>query len=112
MFIITLGIYGLYWIFKTSEEIKQHSGIGVGGILGLVIWIVFSPVMAFETPSETGKMYQTDGQQPPFSGWIGLWWLLPIIGGIVWFVKIQGALNRYWEGKSVTAPAAAAAPAA
>jgi uncharacterized BrkB/YihY/UPF0761 family membrane protein len=112
MFFVTLGIYGLYWIFKTSEEIKQHSGIGVGGILGLVIWIVFGIVMAFETPSEIGKMYQADGQEPPFSGWIGLWWLLPIIGGIVWFVKVQGALNRYWEGKSVTAPAAAPAPAA
>ena len=112
MLIVTLGFYSLYWIFKTSEEIKRHSGIGVGGILGLVIWIVFGIVMAFETPSEIGKMYQSDGQEPPFSGWIGLWWFLPIIGGIVWFVKVQGALNRYWEGKSAMAPAAAPAPAA
>jgi hypothetical protein len=110
--IITLGIYGLYWIYKTSEEIKQHSGIGMGGVLGLVIWIVFAWIMAFETPSEIGKMYQADGQEPPFSGWIGLWWLLPIAGGIVWFVKVQGALNRYWEGKAAPAPSAAPAPAA
>jgi Domain of unknown function (DUF4234) len=112
MFIVTLGIYGLYWIFKTSEEIKQHSGIGVGGILGLVIWIVISFVMAFETPSEIGKMYKADGREAPFSGWIGLWWLLPIVGGIVWFVKVQGALNLYWESKSAPAPTAEAAPAA
>jgi len=65
-----------------------------------------------EVRGSDGKMYQADGQEPPFSGWIGLWWLLPIIGGIIWFVKVQGALNRYWEGKSVTAPAAAPAPAA
>ncbi len=26
MFIITLGIYGLYWVYKTQEEIKQHTG--------------------------------------------------------------------------------------
>jgi hypothetical protein len=25
--------------------------------------------------------------------------LLPLIGNIVWFVKVQGALNRYWESK-------------
>jgi hypothetical protein len=25
---------------------------------------------------------------------------LPIIGAFVWFIKIQGALNRYWESKS------------
>ena len=28
-----------------------------------------------------------------------LWWLLPIIGHIVWFVKVQNALNSYWESK-------------
>ena len=42
--IITLGIYTLYWVFKTQEEVKNHSGIGVGGVLGLVIYIVVSPV--------------------------------------------------------------------
>jgi hypothetical protein len=25
--------------------------------------------------------------------------LLPIIGQFVWFIKVQGALNRYWESK-------------
>ena len=29
---------------------------------------------------------------------------LPIIGQIVWWVKVQGALNRYWESKAGTAP--------
>jgi hypothetical protein len=47
------------------------------------------------------------------SGWTGLW-LFPggilIIPAIVWFVKVQGALNRYWEGKA-SAAAASAAPA-
>jgi hypothetical protein len=25
--------------------------------------------------------------------------LLPLVGPFVWFIKIQGALNRYWESK-------------
>ena len=112
MAIITLGIYGFYWIYKTSEEIKLHSGIGVGGVLGVVIWLVFSPVMAFETPSEIGKMYRADGREAPFSGWIGLWSILPLIGFIVWLVKVQGALNRYWESKAAPAPTTEAVPAA
>jgi hypothetical protein len=112
MMIVTIGIYGIYWMYKTSDEIKQHSGIGVGGVLGLVIYLVISWVMAFETPSEVGKMYKADGREAPFSGWLGLWWLLPIIGNIVWFVKVQGALNRYWESKAGTAPAAEPIPAA
>jgi hypothetical protein len=111
MFIITIGIYSLYWVFKTQEEVKNHSGQGVGGVLGLVIYIVVSPITWFLIPSEVGKMYQADGREAPFTGWTGLWLLLPIIGAFVWFIKVQGALNRYWESKAAPAPAPPAAPA-
>jgi hypothetical protein len=100
MTIITIGIYSLYWVFKTQEEVKNHSGQGVGGVLGLVIYIVVSIVTWFLIPSEVAKMYRQDGRTAPFSGWTGLWLLLPIVGAFVWFIKIQGALNRYWESKS------------
>jgi hypothetical protein len=107
MAIITIGIYTFYWVFKTEEEIKEHSGIGVGGVLGLVIWIAARWVTFFVIPSDVGKLYKTDGREAPMTGWTGLWFLLPIIGDIVWFVKIQGALNRYWESKAGQAPTAA-----
>ena len=78
----------------------------VRGLYEQMARIVISPVMAFVTPSEVGKMYARDGQEPPMTGWTGLW-LFPgaflIVPAIVWFVKIQGALNRYWEGKGATA---------
>jgi Domain of unknown function (DUF4234) len=114
MAIITLGIYTLYWVFKTQEEVKNHSGVGVGGVLGLVIYIVVSPVTWFLVPSEVGKMHQADGRTAPFTGWTGLWLLLPIAGAFVWFIKIQGALNRYWESKAASSSGAAvpAAPTA
>jgi hypothetical protein len=97
--IVTLGIYTLYWVFKTQEEVKNHSGQGVGGVLGLVIYIVVSPITWFLVPSEVGKMYRQDGREAPFTGWTGLWLLLPIVGAFVWFIKVQGALNRYWQSK-------------
>jgi hypothetical protein len=100
LMIVTLGIYGFYWIYKTHEEIKQHSGVGVGGVLGLVIWAVIGIVTLFELPSEVGKMYKLDGRQAPMTGWAGLWNLIPLVGTIIWWVKIQRALNRYWESKS------------
>jgi Na+/proline symporter len=106
IYIITLGFYGWYWIYKTEEEMKQHTGDGLGGVLGLVIWILIAAVMGFVVPSEVGKMYRKDGQEPPMSGWTGLWFFpggILIIPAIVWFVKVQGALNRYWEGKGATA---------
>jgi drug/metabolite transporter superfamily protein YnfA len=108
IFIITIGIYGLYWVYKTQEEMKQHTGDGLGGVLGLVVWILVGAVSAFVIPSEIGKMYAKDGREPPVTGWTGLW-LFPfgifIIPAIVWFVKVQGSLNRYWQSKSMaTAP--------
>jgi len=100
--ILTLGLYWWYWAYMTQEEMKRHTGQGLGGVLGLVIWILISPVSAFVIPSEVGNMYARDGQPKPVTGWTGLW-LFPfgflIVTAIIWAVKVQGSLNRYWEGK-------------
>lgn len=101
--ILTLTIYTYVWTYKTHEEIKRYSGNGVGGVLGLVIYLVISPVTYFIVPSEVRYMYEDlDGQTSPVRGTTGLWILLPLAGPIVWFVKVQGALNRYWESKGVS----------
>ena len=110
MYIVTISLYGWYWAFKTQEEMRNRTGDGLGGVLGLVIWILLNPVSAFVIPSEAGKMYARDGREPPLTGWTGLW-LFPfgflIIPAIVWFVKVQGALNTYWEtGAAAGLPAA------
>ena len=98
IFIVTFGLYSLYWVYQTQEEVKRHSGDGIGGVLGLVVWIIVGAISAFVIPSEVGKMYEKDGREAPITGWTGLW-LFPgailIIPAIVWFVKVQGALNRY-----------------
>jgi uncharacterized protein DUF4234 len=101
--IVTLGIYAIYWSYKTHDEIKRYSGNGVGGVLGLVIYLVISPVTYFVAPSEVRYMYEDlDGGTSPVRGKTGLWILLPLAGPIVWFVKVQGALNRYWESKGAS----------
>jgi Domain of unknown function (DUF4234) len=110
--LITIGIYTIYWAYKTHEEMKQHTGDGLGGVLGLVVWILISPVSAFVIPSEIGRMYARAGRESPVSGWTGLWFFpfgVLIIPLIVWFVKVQRGLNRYWE--SAAAPGAATATA-
>jgi hypothetical protein len=101
--ILTLGIYGLYWTYKTQEEVKRYSGHGIGGVLGLVIYLVISPVTFFVVPSEVRYMYEDlDGGNSPVRGIYGLWILLPLIGPIIWFVQVQGALNSYWESKGAS----------
>ena len=65
--LITIGIYTIYWAYKTHEEMKQHTGDGLGGVLGLVIWILLNPVSAFVIPSEVGKMYAARGRTSPIT---------------------------------------------
>ncbi len=112
MMIVTIGFYAYYWSFQTFEEMKRHTGRGLGGAMGLIINALLGVAIPFLAGSEVGQMYEADGREKPVSGMTGLWILLPIIGAIVWFVKVQGALNRYWESKAAASPAAEApAPA-
>jgi hypothetical protein len=98
--VITFGIYCLVWYYKTHEEMKQHTGNGLGGGLALVLAIFVGFVMPFITAAETGSMYRRAGQRPPVSGATGLW-VIPgailIVGPLVWFIKTNGALNAYWR---------------
>ena len=103
--VLTLGIYSFIWVYKTHEEIKRYSGNGVGGVLGLVIFMLLPPVTYFILPSEVRYMYEDlDGGNSPVRGIYGLWFLLPLIGSLIWFIQVQGALNRYWEGKGAPPP--------
>ena len=97
--LLTFGLYFLYWAYKTGEELKQYSGEGLGGVLWLVIWLVAGIVMVFVAPSEVGKLYSREGQEPPVTGKTGFWMLLPLVGYFVWVVKVQGALSRFWTSK-------------
>lgn len=102
--IITLGIYSLYWQYATFKEIKAHADEGIGGVLGLVFAILLGIVNVFLLPSEIGGLYAREGREKTTSGLTGFWAFIPLIGWIIWVVKTQGHLNRYWESHG--APAA------
>lgn len=104
LYIVTLGIYGWYYWYKVHDAMKRHSGEGLGGGIALLLAILISIVMPFLTSSETGKLYQRRGQQPPVTGVTGLWILLPIVGGFVWFIKTNNALNDYWRSLGAPEP--------
>jgi hypothetical protein len=78
--IVTLGIWGALWTYRTSEDLKRYNGDGLGGVLGVVIYLLLSIVLMFTIPNEIDKMYQRDGRQSPVSAVWGLWFLLPLIG--------------------------------
>jgi Domain of unknown function (DUF4234) len=101
--LLTLGIYWIYWYYKTGDEMQTYSGEGLGGVLWLVIGLVAGIVMWFVAPSEVGKLYKREGQEPPVTGVTGFWMFLPIVGYFVWTIKVQGALNRFWASKGAPA---------
>jgi hypothetical protein len=97
--IITLGIYHLYWTYQVYRELKEHTSEGIGPVIGLVIAFLINPVNWFVMPSEIGNMYARAGQTKPVSGATGFWNLIPLVGFIIWTVKVQHALNRAWAGE-------------
>ena len=61
--IITLGIYFLYWTYQVFRELKEHTGQGIGPIIGLVLGIFIGIVNWFVLPSEIGNMYAAAGRE-------------------------------------------------
>ena len=99
--VVTLGFYTWYWYYKTHEEMKQHTGTGIGGPVALVLAIFVGVVMPFFSSHEVGGLYERRGEARPVSAVTGLWALLLgwffFVGLIVWFVKTNAALNDYWR---------------
>jgi Domain of unknown function (DUF4234) len=101
--IITLGIYFVVWIYKVFKELKENTGDGAGPTVALVIALlgyvsgIFIIVLLFLLPSEVGNMYAKAGLEKPVRGVTGFWNLIPIVGFIIWVVKVQHALNARWE---------------
>ncbi len=91
--IVTLGIYFYYWTYQVFREMKETTREGVGPVVGLIIGIFVGFVNWFLIPSEIGNMYANAGKEKPVSGVTGFWNFLPLIGWIIWIVKVQGALE-------------------
>ena len=102
--IVTLGIYGLVYYYSTHEEIKRHSGEGIGGLVALLLAIFVGVVSPFFLSKEVGDLYERQGRPAPVTALTGLWVIpgfLILVGPLVWLVKTNGALNDYWRGFGV-----------
>ncbi len=98
--IVTLGIYQLYWFYVAHEEMKRHSGTGLGGGPGLLIAFFLTPAAAFIASNEVGELYTRRGWRPPVTGLTGLRYfpgMFIIIGALVWWIQKNGTLNTYWR---------------
>lgn len=102
LMLVTFGIYSLVYFYKTHDEMKTHSGQGMGGGLALVLALFVGFVIPFTMSSEVGALHSRAGRAAPVSVATGLWYLPGIfilVGPIIWFVKTNGALNDYWRSQ-------------
>jgi Domain of unknown function (DUF4234) len=100
--LVTLGIYGFVWWYKSFQEMKDYSGNGVGGVVGLILAILIGFVTPFIMSAEVGNLYAAEGQEKPVEGITGLWILLPLVGTFIWLAKTQNALSAFWESHGAT----------
>jgi len=100
--IVTCGIWTIVWAYQNGDELKRWSGQGIGGVGYLIITILVSPVTMFLMAGEVEELYRRDGKEPPITTIWGLWFLLPIIGNIIWYVRIQNSINDYWTAHGQT----------
>jgi hypothetical protein len=94
--IVTCGIWAIVWAYQNGDELQRFSGKGLGGVVHLLITIFVSPVTMFLLAGEVEQLYRDDGQEPPITTLWGLWFLLPLIGNLIWYLRIQDAINDYW----------------
>jgi hypothetical protein len=106
--IITIGIYSLYWQYASFKELKTYSGEGIGGGLGLLFAFLIGIVNVFMLPLEVGRLYAREGQGEPVTALTGFWVFLPIVGGIIWIIKVQGRLNDFWIAHGAVTDSSAA----
>ncbi len=96
LFVVTCGVWGAAWAYRTHDDLQKHNGDGIGGAIGLVLGLLASIVIGFTVPMELEKAYHRNGWPSPVKAIDGLWLLLPIAGPFIWYPKVQGALNSYW----------------
>ena len=97
--VLTCGIWRGIWSYRAHGDLQRYKGDGLGEVAGLLLGLFIYPVVMFTVPNEIEQMYQRDGRQSPESALLGLWFLLPIIGDLIWYFKVQRALNEFWISK-------------
>jgi uncharacterized protein DUF1707/uncharacterized protein DUF4234 len=101
LFVLTLGIWGLVYVFLTHDEMKRHSGEGLGGVLALVVCLFARLPSPFLLSHEVGGLYARQGLRRPVSALTGLWFfpgIFLLVGPLIWFILTNRALNDYWRG--------------
>jgi hypothetical protein len=100
--IVTFGIWSYLWSYWNGEELKRYRRTGLGGLLFLLFQFLLYPIVMFIMANEVEQMYREEGEEPLITTVWGLWFLLPLIGNLIWYFRIQRSINDYWTSHGST----------
>ena len=83
---MTLGIYSYVYNYQVHDEMKRHTGRGLGGGIALLLSLLAGVAMPFLTPNEVGALYTRRGDKPPVRA-----------NDLSTGQGVGLALNRYWQ---------------
>jgi hypothetical protein len=100
LFVVTLSIWGYVYFFQTHDEMKRHTGEGIGGPIALLLNVFIGIASPYLLSHEVGRLYERRGQRKPVSALTGLWFfpgIFLLVGPLIWFIRTNKALNDYWR---------------
>ncbi len=104
LFVVTFGVWGYVYFFQTHDEMKRHTGDGLGGVVALLLAVFFWAASPFLLSHEVGRLHERHGRRRPVSALTGLWFfpgIFLLVGPVVWFVLTNRALNAHWRALGV-----------
>ncbi|TQN42183.1 uncharacterized protein DUF4234 [Blastococcus colisei] len=100
LFVVTFGVWGYVYFFQTHDEMKRHTGDGIGGVPALLLSLFFGMASPFLLSHEVGRLHERSGRRKPVSALTALWFfpgIFLLVGPVVWFVLTNRALNDHWR---------------
>jgi hypothetical protein len=92
LWLVTCGLYGLYYAYKTAEDIKLRYGKGQGGVVTLLLCFVI--VGPFLLAQSIGEAQEARGWPKTVSWTTYLWVLIPIVGFYLYLQKTEPVLRQ------------------
>jgi len=88
LWLLSFGLYGIYWVAKNLDEIKANRGKGISGKAYAIAAILFPPLSisaCWLLPSSVGKLYTENGKLEQINSCWGAMLFLPSIA--LWLVS-------------------------
>ncbi len=106
LMILTFGLYGIYWFYKTSSYLKDD--LGKDTSVGFRTFLLFIPIVNiivfYELIEDMKKFIEEKGIESYSSGLNTLLWAFVPILGLWVYINIQESINEFWRMKEPNLP--------